>query len=276
MTQEVSLLAALKQLQPIWRIGVIEESLGSPPDEIKELQTQLKSKCMKEAATLAQTLDMPGTEQMWAQTYLASHIAKMIADEWPEHREQALKKNYAQHLAALATEPMYAGLPATWHNSAAEVGYVATALNAMSQAMQAYNDYNLLHFDQAAIYLFFQEKIIRHAQESAARVVTIIPEGTSRDSFSSLYQSFLKHSGSAMKDVWRSEGTLFLNAYVAADPDTKLKMKRTGGDLLHIGNRHKQAMDSLAGMAIESLAAAQQQCIEPEAAITHQQTISLS
>lgn len=256
MLTERSIASALKQLHPVWRIGVIEATFGTPDEGILDLQLEVKRKCMHEAAELIQTLDIQGAESDWAQSYFASHIARLICDDWPDQREATLNRNYAKHLAAIATEPMYAGLPKSWHNSAAEVSYVATALNALSGAMQAYSDFNLFHFDRDKIQLFFQEAIITHAQEAAVSVAGVIENGTASDSLSSLYQVFLKNAGVEMQDIWRAQSRIFLDRYRTATTEEQLELRRMGGDLETILMLHKSGLLKLAAMSRQALSVA--------------------
>lgn len=256
MTTNISYLAALKNLHPLWRISMLERANGADDEEVKDIQRQAKEKCITEASLLIQRLDFPGMESEWAQSNFAGHIAKLLSDDWAEIGGRALQKSYAEHLAGLASEAMYAGLPSSWHNSAAEVSYVATALNSISNVMSEYQTFNLFHYDQQKIQNFFEETIITQAQRCAAEVLEQNPMIKGDDSFSSLFQSFIKHSGIALADIWRSESTKFINEYNTADAQQKMIMQSKGADLSELAARHDKSMSAMLSMAMRTLSTA--------------------
>lgn len=254
---DVSVRSAINQLAPLWRIRLIEAANGTDAMEINELEKDLSALCRRQASLLCQRIDISGENANWAESYFSSHIANMIADRWAESPVDARNFHYAEHLASIATEPMYAGLPSSWRNTDSEVSFVATTVTAISRCLQAYAKFNLFHFDKPSIQNFFTEQIITTAQE-ATRLVT--PKLTSLpdiNSGSSLYQTFIRHAGSALADLWTSASMDIISQYTLASEDEKQEL-RTPYNLETISQNLSGSMRALAEAAITSLEAGHQ------------------
>lgn len=254
---EMTVRSSINQLAPLWRIRLIEASNGTDENEIEAIEKDLGAFCRRQASLLCQRIDISGENANWAESYFSNHIATMVADRWAESPGEARSFQYAEHLASLASEPMYAGLPSSWLGTNSEVSFVATTLNAIARPMQAYLKFNLFHFDRAEIQNYFTEQIITSAQE-ATRILS--PKLTSQldiNSASSLYQTFLRQAGFAISDLWQSASMDIISQYQLANQDQKEEL-RTPYDLKLISQQLKTAMQALAEAAISSLEVGQQ------------------
>lgn len=243
--------SAIKQLTPLWRVSLFEQQIGTPKDVIDHIITTATNHCKKEASLLAQCLDFNNENEDWAKSYFAFHIAELIADTWNEKRTECLNFSYCEYLAGLATPNLYSGLPPSWEQTSSEVSYIATCINAMSKSISAYNKFNLFHFDQEKIHIYFNGLILCKAQECVDKVISALPESSkNNDSISSLYQSFIKAAGSALSDLWLAESASFVTTYQQASSDQQELMRSKGGNLKKIEESFNVAMNSLADCSL--------------------------
>jgi len=254
---EKSARTAINQLAPLWRIRQIESANGTPGDVISDIELRVSALCRREASQLCQTIDIGGDNTAWAESYFSGLIAGMIADKWAEAPQEAESFAYAEHLASLAAEPMYAGLPSSWHGTQAEVSYVATTLSAISRAMQSYSKFNLFHFERDKVQNFFTEQIITSAQEATKRISPKLTEQPDINSASSLYQTLLRQAGTVMADLWQSASVDVISVYRMASHDEREELQ-TPFDLSILSGQLRSAMNSLADGAILSLDTSQQ------------------
>jgi hypothetical protein len=249
--------SSIVQLSPLWRIRLIEEANKTPPEDIEDIEVRVSELCRQHAARLCQTIDISGMDSNWAESYFASHIANLIADKWAESREDAQSFPYDKHLASIASEPMYAGLPSTWHGTSAEVGYVATTLTSISKAMEAYSKFNLFHFNQDEIQGFMTEQIITAASEATFKITSQLSEQPDGNSSASLYQTLLRQAGIALSSLWESASVDLISVYKMANVEQREELQ-TPYDLELIATQLKKSMDSLVFAATKSLTVANQ------------------
>lgn len=253
MANDKSIMHALKQLEPLNRIRTLEAAKGMDTDAISDVEVRLSALAKRHAATLCQNLDMAGENANWAESYFTTLICNQIADKWGESPAEAEAFDYASHLSALATEPMYAGLPSSWRETNAEVSFVATTVSAITRAMAAYNKFNLFHFDGEVIQNYFTETIITNATNAVTEVMNKLSEGPDTNSASSLLQSFIRQSGVLMSDIWQTASVEFIKLYELADESQKSTLK-TPYSLELLADQHKRSLDTLAQNVIHSLA----------------------
>lgn len=244
--------SAINQLAPLWRIRLIETANGTDLADIDSIEKDLSALCRRQASLLCQRIDISGENANWAESYFSSHIANMIADQWAEAPSDARSFQYAEHLASLATEPMYAGLPSSWHGTNSEVSFIATTLSAISRPMQAYAKFNLFHFDRDQIQNFFTEQIITSAQHATQIVTPNLSEDLNINSASSMYQTFLRQSGVCLADLWYSASMDLISQYQLANESEKSEL-RTPYNLEAMSEQHLKSMKALAEAAVKSL-----------------------
>lgn len=226
----------MKYQTSLARIVNFERDNNLNDEAIKDLQKKIISHCHEQASKICSTLEIPPSDEQYAQHQFATEILNSIAQNWVEFGDESLRYDYAEYMTDLISDEFYMSLPAIWQKAGHLASFQVTCINAIDNALKVYRTNTMFHDNEISIRDFFSTTIIESAQLILKNSLQKFRDASSEEQ-QLIYQSAIKSCGFALSDAWRIEAENFRFAYENAQERGRATLRATKGDLNRVKSR---------------------------------------